>query len=705
MILNKKQLSFFFIFLFLFQFSFGQISNFKNYTPLKSSGEIPAEFIISIKEKYKKDLQKHSSDLLISKDKKKITEDFLLSSNYSLERLLLSGRILYGDPVTQYINKVAAEVFKNEPELLKNLRFYSFKSSSVNAACTNQGLIYINLGLIAYLQSEAELAFVLAHEAAHYQQKHSLNSAIENYEIFKGKGNARKSYDEKLDLIFKCSKQDEFEADSIGVERFLSTSYNTKWVTELFNMLHYCYLSYDQVPFKKDFLNVSQFVIPEVFFKDSVSPISSIAKYDDTYHSHPHIEKRIENASAIMRQKPSKGQNDFITSKEEFLFIRELARFEIIRLDLARRNYGDAIYNAYLLSEKYPDNEYLESSIAKALYGLSKYKNADEYHYAAKSYQKAEGESQQVHYLLKQFDRKQLNTLALIYVRNIKKKYPKNTVLKSMEKDLIEEMVVNNEMKFEDFYTKIPEPKKVTVQKEKHKESPAKLQKQFKDFYRVAFVDEINDNELKQEFVKNYPKLEEKKREENLSYKEREKRKSEKLKKIKKEGHKIFVKKLIILDANVSIYSKDKDKDKVFPMLSEEKKEEFGKVITEEAEKLALPVSYINWKTLQKNNEDTYNDLSSLKEWMQDRYNHGDIFLVPMFNDQLNKVIERYKAHHACYIGVYYNKSLNKHYYEFIVYNLLTGKKEYSNYIENKGNPKEKTFRKYLKNDINKIKN
>ncbi|MDQ3191119.1 MAG: M48 family metallopeptidase [Bacteroidota bacterium] len=700
---NKYCLLSLVLIIFLFQNSIGQNQHdFKNYQPLKSSGEVPAEFVVSVKEKYKKDLQEHSSDELTSKQNKKIKENFLLGSNHSLERLLLSGRILYGDPITQYINKVAAEVFKNEPELLNKLRFYSFKSSSVNAACTNQGLIYINLGLIAYLQSEAELAFVLSHEAAHYQKKHSLNAAIENYEVLKGTGNhSRKSFDEKLDHLFRCSKDDEFEADSIGVERFLSTSYNTKWVSELFNMLHYCYLAYDEVPFKKDFFNVSEFVIPEVFFKDSVSTISQIENYDDTYLTHPHIEKRIAKASFIVEKKPSNGMSDFIVSEKEFLFARELARFEIIRLDLARRNYGDVIYNAYLLNDKYPNNEYLETSIAKALYGLSKYKNADEYHNAAKSYQRSEGQSQQVHYLLRQFDKKQLNTLALKYVRTMKKKYPQNQVLQNMEKDLVEEMVVKNEMKFEDFYTKIPEPKKLTVQNNQQKVNPAILQKQFQNFYRGAFVNDPDIEGLRQEFKNNYSKLEEKKKEETLSYNEREKIKAQDLKKIKKEGHKLFVKKMIVLDANVSFYSKDK----VFPMLAEQMKEELQTIIIQEADKSSLPISYINWKTLEKNNESIYNDLSSFKEWMQDRYNHGGLYLVNVFNDQLESVIERYKTHHACHISVYFDKSKNMHYYEFIVYNLLSGKKEYSKFIIGKGQPKASKLKNHLKNDFKLIQN
>jgi len=78
--------------------------------------------------------------------------------------LLLSGDKLFNDPLTIYVNKVADELLKNEPELRKKIKIYVTKSSDVNAHAFDKGFIFINVGLLAQLENEAQLAFILSHE-------------------------------------------------------------------------------------------------------------------------------------------------------------------------------------------------------------------------------------------------------------------------------------------------------------------------------------------------------------------------------------------------------------------------------------------------------------------------------------------------------------------------------------------------------------
>jgi len=73
----------------------------------------------------------------------------------------MSGRVLFGDPVSEYVNTVADKLLENEPELRSKLRFYCLKSNVTNAFATNQGMIFVTLGLIAQLENEAQLAQVL----------------------------------------------------------------------------------------------------------------------------------------------------------------------------------------------------------------------------------------------------------------------------------------------------------------------------------------------------------------------------------------------------------------------------------------------------------------------------------------------------------------------------------------------------------------
>ncbi|HAC64241.1 MAG TPA: peptidase, partial [Cyanothece sp. UBA12306] len=53
--------------------------------------------------------------------------------------------------------------------------FQVVNDSSVNAFATMGGFVYINTGLIATAENEAELASVIAHEIAHITARHSIN--------------------------------------------------------------------------------------------------------------------------------------------------------------------------------------------------------------------------------------------------------------------------------------------------------------------------------------------------------------------------------------------------------------------------------------------------------------------------------------------------------------------------------------------------
>ena len=46
-------------------------------------------------------------------------QDFLLQNSYAVNTLLLSGKVLYNDPVGEYVSKVADEILENDEALKK----------------------------------------------------------------------------------------------------------------------------------------------------------------------------------------------------------------------------------------------------------------------------------------------------------------------------------------------------------------------------------------------------------------------------------------------------------------------------------------------------------------------------------------------------------------------------------------------------------
>src|SRR5207245_302272 len=110
--------------------------------------------------------------------------------------------------------------------LRQQLHIYVSKSPNVNAFAFDKGFIFVNVGLLAQLENEAQLAYVLAHEITHIVKKHSITEYIENIKLDNGtSGYERGSYDDRSMAKYRFSKDQESEADREGLTLLKQTSY------------------------------------------------------------------------------------------------------------------------------------------------------------------------------------------------------------------------------------------------------------------------------------------------------------------------------------------------------------------------------------------------------------------------------------------------------------------------------------------------
>ena len=80
---------------------------------------------------------------------------------------------LIKDPlVVDYVNKIGNSILANMPPQPFSYKFYVVKQHVYNAFATPAGHIFINSGLVAALDTEEELAGILAHEIAHVVSRH-----------------------------------------------------------------------------------------------------------------------------------------------------------------------------------------------------------------------------------------------------------------------------------------------------------------------------------------------------------------------------------------------------------------------------------------------------------------------------------------------------------------------------------------------------
>jgi len=73
-----------------------------------------------------------------------------------------------------YVQQVGERVAKSSHRSQLNYRFTVVDSPDINAFALPGGYIYLHRGLLAYLNSEAELAAVLGHEVGHVTARHSV---------------------------------------------------------------------------------------------------------------------------------------------------------------------------------------------------------------------------------------------------------------------------------------------------------------------------------------------------------------------------------------------------------------------------------------------------------------------------------------------------------------------------------------------------
>lgn len=424
-----------------------QAQNHKGYDPnhfsgLKAEGAIPADIKKTFSELYNEDQQKARD----YKDGKLVNKDQVLFNSYSISQIMANGKILYGDPITRLAERIADTLLADYPQLRKELRFYTVKSPSVNAFATGQGMIFINVGLVAQLQDEAQLAYILAHEIVHYAQKHTLKEIT-----LTKKERDRLTKDTEIDesetessrvLIstHNRTKAMEGEADSLGLVRYYLPSPYTVDVTEgMFDVLQYGYLPFDEVVFPKDRFNTPYFKLNSSLFLDSVGAITARDDYDDRKSSHPNILKRRGRTLEIIEENTTrKGGRKFLTvTPEEFAQIQLLARFECIRQQLIYADYSEAYYNAFVMEQSHPGNLFLRKAQVHALYGLAKCKTSTNSSKLVPDYQDYEGEIQQVYHLFQNITPAEITMIALRESWKASQQFPEEKEFKTISEELM----------------------------------------------------------------------------------------------------------------------------------------------------------------------------------------------------------------------------------------------------------------------------
>ena len=634
--------------------------NFDDYQPQKPVGKIPSGFLVPSSEKFQARLDEIPE--YADEETRKNKEDFLLESSFVIDQLCNSGNVLFNDPITRYIRRVADQLLKDQPELKDSLRFYAVKSAALNAFTTNRGEIFVNLGLIAQLENEAQLAFILCHEIQHFVGKHPMDRYVEVRQLKRATGIYRKlSFDELLLAKNNYSQNLESEADREGLKRYLASGYNLEDIKGVFDVLLYSYLPFDDDVFDPHFLEAGEIIFPPSLFLTSVAPINADEFSEETMNTHPDINSRRRQVLAEIKGLSNAGRKTWLVSQDDFIKVRKIARFDVDFLLLQDRKYAEALYTSFLLMREDPESRYLNKIIVKSLYALARYHNAGAMYSVHPSYHNFQGNIQQLAYLLEQLAAADLNVLALSFAWENHLRFPDDLEIKVMLKHLwndlgqyhytyLEKMSFSPQVNLDKLADQqdtssvhLTKYEKIRLAKERELALAQEA-----DFSRYAFVGFFEDPVFLDTYrntLENYksqkPKIAMDFRAERKAYRRK-----------KRQGISLGATKVVFVDP---LFKKIDHRRavKLNYLAGEEGKKKFVELITDNAQRLDLNIDVLRVNDLHPEATDKFNDLGILNSWISERFKHEEVKdMMCMNHDQVQYLVEKYGTPYFAWTGM-----------------------------------------------------
>lgn len=227
-------------------------------------------------------------------------------------QLRVSGQVYQNPRIERYMQGVMDRLY---PEFKGRIKVHMIKSTQLNAFALPNGSVYFNIGLLARLDNEAQMATVLGHEAAHFIYKHQFKERqhIKNMAAFASSGLPFSSL-VAAGSVTGYSRDSEREADHKGYERVVKAGYDP----------HETYK-----PFKYLADDIKALGIKEPYF----------------FSSHPKLVERIDSFKSLAKNSHKGGKKGF----SSFNSLMRPLRLEVLRRDIGRDNYKSVIS---LLTEK-----------------------------------------------------------------------------------------------------------------------------------------------------------------------------------------------------------------------------------------------------------------------------------------------------------------------------------------------------------------
>jgi len=282
---------------------------------------------------------------------------------------------------------VAANHLKFPPKLI-----LIQNSATVNALSAADGTLIIYVGLLSKIDNESQLAFVLAHEMAHFELQHVrqritesiedelMKKEVQNLKDLAGNDDSSETM-ENLKKIWYYqgvnSRARERKADSLAFEMMDNAGFALSEAISILTILDQSKLPKTDLDFMMQ-LDLPHYPLKDEWLRKRPSIFSRSAESvffeKDSIVSHPDLELRMK---MLARKIVSLSGELNYQSKN---FLKEMvlsAWFQSIESTFVKEDFDQCLYLALKLRERYPTDSYLTLTIAKVFAGLYERKSFD----------------------------------------------------------------------------------------------------------------------------------------------------------------------------------------------------------------------------------------------------------------------------------------------------------------------------------------
>lgn len=611
-----------------------QSIDFKQYKRLECQGEIPSEFKVRLDQYLNKSSYNDTNEL------KQLVQDF---SNISLKKLLYSGLVLYGDPLSNYINQVADKALSGDKNLRSKLHFYVFKSEQVNAFTLANGNIFVTMGLLAKIEEENQLALVICHEAIHYKNNHLYLEEKKHNLLKERYGKAFTEF--KFSKILNYSKELETEADVEGFKLLLKSEYITKGVEKFFESMLFSQYPFSNLEFKTNYFDQESYSLPSRYFLNQCKKISKSQLDNHPLSDHPNAISRQDRVTRLNESSEKTNGISYCISKDHFEYIKKIARFELPEIQLINGDFIGSMYSVYLIENLYGSSEFIDKIKGQILYVSAKTKSVELIKdFESKkllsdtfgsTWQREAGNIQSLYYFFNTISAKELNVLAMRHLYSLYLKHMDSFYLTRVH-DLCYDIQKQYKLYKKDFV--------LDNNNNIDNKNDINFVGNELEYYNFAFFSLQNDKLLKSIFNYEYDKIElENQKLSNTNYIAYKENKGKILDKF---GPALNLKEITMLKPNASLfrfnyvyfdsfYYQIPVRDDNFSLVDEQALvNRFENMLNLYAKENGVKIHYLDLASIEHFNTDSFNQFSSLMATTQEINSYKNPTIIPYFNVQ-----------------------------------------------------------------------